>query len=70
MIQPHSVREVPLQITAESLDEISVTAFFMIFGSSDPPLVGPRFYYILLYKSDKAQEYQETIKALLPPTCI
>ena len=42
IIQPHSIKEVPLHITAECLEEVSTMAFFMIFGSSDAPLVGYR----------------------------
>ena len=39
IIQPHSVKEVPLHITAECLEEVTTVAYFMIFGSSDAPLV-------------------------------
>ena len=39
IIQPHSVKEVPLHITAECLEEVTTMAYFMIFGSSDAPLV-------------------------------
>lgn len=39
IIQPHSVKEVPLHMTAECLEEVTTMAYFMIFGSSDAPLV-------------------------------
>ena len=39
IIQPHSEKEIPLHITAECLEEVSTMAYFMIFGSSDAPLV-------------------------------
>ena len=39
IIQPHSVKEVPLHITAECLEEVTTVAYFMIFGSSEAPLV-------------------------------
>ncbi|XP_068693384.1 hydrocephalus-inducing protein homolog [Montipora foliosa] len=38
IIQPHSVKEIPLHITAECLEEVTSVAYFMIFGSSDAPL--------------------------------
>lgn len=38
IIQPHSIKEVPLHMTAECLEEVSTMAYFMIFGSSDAPL--------------------------------
>ena len=40
IIQPHSEKEIALHITAECLEEVSTMAYFMIFGSSDAPLVG------------------------------
>lgn len=39
VIHPRSVKEIPLQITAECLEEVQTMAYFMIFGSSEQPLV-------------------------------
>lgn len=44
VIQAKSIKEVPLQITAEFLEEIQTVAYLMIFGSSDQPLVS-RIYH-------------------------
>ena len=33
------MKEVPLHITVESLEEVSTVAYVVIFGSSDAPLV-------------------------------
>ncbi|CAH1779299.1 unnamed protein product [Owenia fusiformis] len=38
IIEPHLVLEVPLVITPQHLEELGVTAYFGIFGSSEAPL--------------------------------
>lgn len=39
IISPHSVVNVPLVIESQALEENEILAYFMIFGSADPPLV-------------------------------
>lgn len=39
VIEPNSIKEVPLFIEAQGLEELSVNAFFMIVGSQEAPLV-------------------------------
>ena len=46
IIEPHSVKEVSLHITAECLDEVTTVAYFMIFGSSDAPLVSNNYMHL------------------------
>ena len=39
MIEANSVKQVPLFIEAQGLEELSVTAYFIIVGSQEAPLV-------------------------------
>lgn len=48
VIEPNSVKEVPLFIEAQGLEELSVNAFFMIVGSQEAPLVSCAFSQQLL----------------------
>lgn len=39
VIEPNSIKDVPLFIEAQGLEELTVNAFFMIVGSQEAPLV-------------------------------
>lgn len=42
IIEAHAIMEVPLIITPQALEEIETTAFFVIFGNPEAPLVSAR----------------------------